>query len=96
MMHRLEAVNFLIVSTLFLGERHSLWIVLNSLLTVCGVIIAILEPVYSEGQSLKTALGIGYIYLLLGSWGYALSLLLTKKYLVSIPVGILALFKVSR
>ena len=94
MMHRLEAVNFLILGSLFLGERHSIWVVLNGLITVLGVIIALLEPIYYEGQDLKAALSVGYVYLLFGSWGYALSLLLTKKYLVQIPVGILALFKV--
>jgi hypothetical protein len=57
-------------------------------------VAAILEPHVVDGRPL--VISHGYVYLLLGGWGYTLSLCITKKYLVHIPIGILALFKVGR
>jgi drug/metabolite transporter (DMT)-like permease len=37
-MHRLESVDFLLASALFLGDRPSLWVLVNGLLTVLGVV----------------------------------------------------------
>lgn len=92
LMHRLESVNYLIAAALFLNEKLSLWVAFTALLTLLGVVAAIIVPVYLQGQSFGAFHG--YLYLLLGGWGYTVSLLITKKYLVDIKMGILATSKV--
>lgn len=91
-MHRLESVNYLIAASLFLNEKLNLWVAFTALLTLLGIVAAIIIPVYVQGESFGAFHG--YLYLLLGGWGYTASLLITKKYLVDIKMGILATSKV--
>ena len=91
-MHRLEAVDFLLASALFLGDRHGPWVCTNASLTVAGVLLTVFEPSLFEGDPFKITKG--HIYLFVGGWLYTMSLLITKKYLVYVNIGILALFKV--
>ncbi len=90
---RLESVDFLAASAWFLGERYGRWVQVNALLTVLGVVTAVLFPVFVQHHDPEGK--VGYVYLVLGGWGYTLSLLITKKYLVHIPVGLLSLFKLT-
>jgi len=82
---------FLIISIKFLNDRYSLWIGINAVLIILGVVIAIIEPAF-EGQEVKPT--IGYLYLLLGGFGYVGSLYITKLFLNKIPLGIYSLFRV--
>lgn len=90
---RLESVDFLMASAWFLGDRYGRWVQVNALLTVVGVVTAIAFPLVVQHHPMEGK--VGYMYLVLGGWGYTLSLLITKKYLVPLPVGLLSLFKLS-
>ncbi len=92
---RLESVDFLLASAAFLGDHHGRWVSANALLTVVGVVAAVLYPVVVQHDDDPHGNSVGYLFLVAGGWGYTLSLLITKKYLVHIPVGLLSLFKVS-
>lgn len=89
---RLESVDFLIASAVFLGDSHGRWVSVNALLTVVGVAAAVLFPLIWQHHDPHGK--VGYLYLVAGGWGYTLSLIITKRYLVPIPVGLLSLFKV--
>jgi len=90
---RLESVDFLAASAWFLGDRYGRWVQVNALLTVLGVVTTVVFPIVVQHHPMEGK--IGYVYLVLGGWGYTLSLLITKKYLVHLPVGLLSLFKLS-
>jgi len=90
---RLESVDFLAASACFLGDRYSAWVQANALLTVLGVVAAVLYRVYVQHHPWEGM--VGYSFLVLGGWGYTLSLIITKKYLVQLPVGLLSLFKLA-
>lgn len=90
---RLESVDFLAASAWFLGDRYGGWVQVNALLTVLGVVTAVVFPILVQHHPMEGK--IGYVYLVLGGWGYTLSLLITKKYLVHLPVGVLSFFKLS-
>ena len=90
---RLESVDFLAASAWFLGDRYGGWVQLNALLTVLGVVTAVIFPIVVQHHPMEGK--VGYVYLVLGGWGYTLSLLITKKYLVDLPVGLLSLVKLS-
>lgn len=90
---RLESVDFLAASAWLLGDRYGGWVQVNASLTVLGVVTAVVFPVVVEHHPMEGK--VGYVYLVLGGWGYTLSLLITKKYLVHLPVGLLSLFKLS-
>ena len=91
---RLESVDFLVAAAVFLGHTTSAWVGANALLTVVGVVLAVLYPLLAAGGQADPHSLVGYLYLVAGGWGYTLSLVITKRYLVHIPVGLLSLFKV--
>lgn len=90
---RLESVDLLVASALFLGHTTSPWVGANALLTVAGVVLAVAYPSMA-GQADTHSL-VGYLFLAAGGWGYTLSLIITKRFLVHIPVGLLSLFKLA-
>lgn len=91
---RLESVDLLVASAIFLGHTTSPWVGANALLTVAGVVLAVAYPTLG-GQADQHSHGLlGYFFLVAGGWGYTLSLIITKRFLVHIPVGLLSLFKV--
>ena len=55
---------FLLMAIAFLDEQLSLWVAANTLLSVIGIVLAIVEPLL-EGQHLE--FNIGYLYLLFAS-----------------------------
>ena len=59
----------------FLSERGSWWVFANTLLSVVGIVLAIVEPLL-EGQRLE--FDIGYLYLLFASISSSLSTFLGK------------------
>lgn len=91
---RLESVDFLVAAAVFLGHTTSAWVGANALLTVVGVVLAVLYPLLAPGGQADPHSLVGYLYLVAGGWGYTLSLVITKRYLMHIPVGLLSLFKV--
>ena len=88
---RLESLNFLVLSFLALGTTITKWTLFSSMLTLCGIILAIISPVFFGNE---VELAGGAILILLSGYAFSFSLLISKKYLSDIPVAILAVFRV--
>ena len=87
---RLESLEFLFVSTIFLSEKVDRWAFINAIIILAGVLANFLYP-----DPLSASFTTGQIYIVLGGFCFVASLLLTKKYLSSVPVGILGIFRVA-
>mmetsp|Transcript_18261 Transcript_18261/g.26680 ORF Transcript_18261/g.26680 Transcript_18261/m.26680 type:complete len:312 (+) Transcript_18261:473-1408(+) len=88
---RMESLNFLFLSYIFLGASISSWTMVNASLTLCGIILAVISPVF-WGDSVKVSTGA--LFILLSGYAFSSSLLISKKYLSKISVGVLAVFRV--
>lgn len=92
-MQRLEPTLFVILSTMFLDTKLNTWCTINLLITCVGVIVAITfdSMAYGEDVDFPT----GYLFILLSVCCYSLSLLISKKYLVEVNVGVLSSFRIT-
>lgn len=88
---RMESLNFLVLSYFVLKAEVSYWSMFNGLLTFCGIVLAIVSPLFwGELVGVST----GALYILGGGYAYSASLIISKKYLAAVPVGVLAVFRV--
>lgn len=96
-MSRLESVWFLVLAVPVLGERVGPWVAFNALLVVLGVVITITEPlvVARSGPSPGGAMLVGYVYLLMGGLACVVSLLISKRFLTDMPLGLYGVIKVA-
>jgi len=93
---RLESINILVLSYLFLGKAHptkiSAWATLNSLLTLGGVVLTLTAPLFwGEAADFSR----GNVLIVLSGWANTISLTISIKNLTSIPLGIIAITRVA-
>eukprot|EP00449_Zooxanthella_nutricula_P000758 CAMPEP_0198501180 /NCGR_PEP_ID=MMETSP1462-20131121/8566_1 /TAXON_ID=1333877 /ORGANISM="Brandtodinium nutriculum, Strain RCC3387" /LENGTH=342 /DNA_ID=CAMNT_0044230209 /DNA_START=117 /DNA_END=1145 /DNA_ORIENTATION=+ len=89
---RLESLEFLVLAILLLGEKVDCWSLANSALTLIGILVALLSPPLF-GQQLEFSSG--FVLMVCSGLFYVASLVVTKKWLVCIPIGILAMVRLS-
>ncbi len=87
---RLDQVEFYVFSLACLGEQCNGWDGAANLLTLVAVVIAIvISPAFGQPLSLDAS----SIYIIVSTFGYSGSLLVSKRYLTSVPVGIVGVFR---
>ena len=84
-LQRLETLYFLVLTYCFAGEHFTYWNIFNVFLTCIGVLTAVIW---------YQTFPIGYFYVIISGAAYSGSLLISKKYLTSIHVGVVAVFRV--
>lgn len=88
---RLESLNFLVLSYFSLNTHISRWTFCNAALTLGGIVLAVISPVFF-GDTIEVTSG--SLFILLAGYAFSASLLISKKYLSTVPVAILAVFRV--
>lgn len=88
---RMESLNFLALSYFFLSSDISYWTLGNGLLTLSGIALAMISPLF-WGESITVSSGA--LYILCSGYAYSTSLIISKKHLTGVPVGVLAVFRV--
>jgi len=85
---RMESLNFTVLSWLFLQMKITPWIVGSSTFTFLGIVLALVwESLYGNSSFFSN----GYCYILLSGFAFSASLIITKKYLSSLNVGVIAI-----
>ncbi|GMH66779.1 hypothetical protein TL16_g04505 [Triparma laevis f. inornata] len=92
---RLESLEFLLLATCIIPNSPlDLWSSLNAFLILCGVCTSIItKPCFDESDSYLDV-DSGAAYIIAGGSCFVVSLLLTKRFLSDVPVGILGMFRV--
>lgn len=90
-LQRMESINFLVLSYFALYTPVTTWTIANSAMTLTGIILAVVSPLFF-GRPLE--LSSGYLFIIMAGYAFSLSLLISKKYLSTVPVAILAVFRV--
>jgi len=93
---RLESINILVLSYLFLGKEHptkiSTWASFNSFLTLAGVVLTLTAPLFwGEAADFST----GNFLIVLSGWANTISLTISIKSLTTIPLSIIAITRVA-
>jgi len=87
---RLESLEFLLVSIFLLNEKVDRWAIINALIIFSGVLVSFLYP-----DPFSASLTTAQLKICLGGFCFVASLVITKKYLSAVPVGILGMFRVA-
>ena len=90
---RMESINILILAFVFLGHTVSAWAAFNSSLTVLGIVLTLISPLLFFQQSADFSTG--NVYILASGWCYSISLLISMKTLTTLPVAVIAIFRVA-
>lgn len=93
---RLESLNFLILSYLFLRASISYWTLFSASLTLIGVLFAVFyaythQNTEHNDASEDSSFPVGYCFIILSGFATSTSLLLSKKYLAHCNVGVIAM-----
>lgn len=88
---RLESLNFLALSYFCLKTHISTWTFCNAALTLGGITLAVISPTFFGDTVEVTS---GSLFILLAGYAFSGSLLISKKYLSTVPVAVLAVFRV--
>jgi drug/metabolite transporter (DMT)-like permease len=91
-LQRMESLNFLLLSYWFLDSKLSRWSVCNGFVTLLGIVLAVISPAFWGASPQLSA---GALYVLMAGYAFSVSLLISKKYLVDIPVSLLSVYRVS-
>ena len=90
---RLESLNFLVLSYFALNTTISYITLISAVLTLSGVVVAVLfNALFTDD---KVEFPIGYLYILLSGYATSFSLLLSKKYLAKCNTGLIALSRTT-
>ena len=89
---RLESINLVILSFMFLKKPLSRWTVCNAALTLLGILLALLSPLF-WGNAISIPIGV--IFIVIAGFSYSSSLLISLKFLKPVPVPIVAVFRVA-
>ena len=90
-LQRLESVEFLILSIIFLRVSVDGTDLTNAILTLSGIALTLLSPpMFGE----EIDFSIGSLQVIIAGLCFSSSLILVKKYLTTIPVGLLASLRV--
>lgn len=89
---RMESINILVLAFVFLGQTVSRWAMLNALLTFAGIVLTLVSPAFFHQVA---SFSKGNILILASGWAYSLSLLISMKTLRTIPVAVVAIFRVA-
>ncbi|GMI40933.1 hypothetical protein TrCOL_g5628 [Triparma columacea] len=93
---RLESLEFLILSTCFIpNSTLDLWAMINLLIILSGVVASIVTKPFFDPVTGYIDVDKGAVYIIAGGGCFVGSLLLTKRFLSDVPVGILGMFRVS-
>ena len=90
-LQRLEGMNFLVLSYLFLEAEISRWALFSASFTLAGVLLALF---WDSMVGDEASYPLGILWIILSGWGNAGSLLLTKKYLSKCNTGLVAIGRV--
>lgn len=90
---RLESLNILVLSFLFLKFRMKWWTFWNGLLTLSGIVLSILSPLFLPAPYNELTISRGLAYVVVAGWCYSSSSVITMKFLRGIPVSILFLYR---
>ncbi|WP_372371369.1 DMT family transporter [Candidatus Uabimicrobium sp. HlEnr_7] len=85
---RIEPPLLLILSILFLKEKSNFWQITGSFIAFGGVIITVVIQ-----QNTDVSLGKGEILAAIGAVSFTLSTIVTKRYLMEIPLGVLTVLR---
>jgi drug/metabolite transporter (DMT)-like permease len=89
---RLESLEFLVLSRVFLKEEIDRWSFNNACLTFTGIVVALISPPLFGGTA---EFGTGHLFVILSGFCYTLSLFISKRFFVEIPIGIVVVFRVG-
>ena len=93
---RLESLEFLLLATCFIPNSPlDLWASINALIILCGVAASIFTKPFFDVNESYFDVDEGAIHIVAGGTCFVGSLLLTKRFLSKVPVGILGMFRVS-
>ncbi|GMH99046.1 hypothetical protein TrST_g8317 [Triparma strigata] len=93
---RLESLEFLLFAACFIpNSTLDLWATTNAFIILCGVVASIVTKPFFNSSSGYIDVDKGAVYIIAGGGCFVGSLLLTKRFLSDIPVGILGMFRVS-
>lgn len=93
-MQRLESLNFLLLSYLFLGAKITSWTLASSCWIVLGVCMGLFWPAI-VGEESRAEVPVGCVLIMCGGYAYSTSLLISKKYLARINTGVVTLTRVG-
>ena len=94
---RLESLEFLILSTCFIpNSTLDLWAMINLLIILSGVVASIVTKPFFDPVTGYIDVDKGALYIIAGGGCFVGSLLLTKRFLSDVPVGILGMFRGER
>lgn len=88
---RLESINFIILSKLFMEAKPTSYTLASAISTLIGVLMSMLWDTFF-GNPFPTA--IGMLYIILAGYCYSGSLLISKKFLSGINTGVVGLVRV--
>ena len=86
-LQRIESLEFLLMARLFMGEEVTRWTLANAGLTAAGVLLALLSPPLFGA---RLEFGQGSVLILLAGLCYSSSLVISKRFLSPVPVGIVS------
>lgn len=89
---RMESINILVLAFVFLGQNVTRWAMFNAMLTFLGIVCTLVSPLlFRQDAGFST----GNVLILASGWAYSLSLLISMKTLRTIPVAVVAIFRVA-
>jgi drug/metabolite transporter (DMT)-like permease len=84
-LQRFESLELIIWSAVFMNERLDSWAIGNALITLVGVLVALLTPPLFGGA---IAFNTGSWFVILSTFAYSVSVLISQKFLADVPLGI--------
>ena len=91
-LQRMESINIIILAFLFFGTRISRWACANCLCTVGGIALTLVSPAFvGDGD---VTFSTGDVYIIASGICYSVSLLISMRTLTTIPMSVIAIFRV--
>lgn len=87
---RLDQVEFYVFAILLLREKCTVWDAAANGITLVAVIAAV---VITPAFGLPLTLNASSVYVIMSTFGYSGSLLISKRFLASVPIGIVGTFR---